>query len=392
MKAFSREVKLIGGSLLAAAVLIVLTALVTPPPVVRDQVPTSFNTGEKGIKGAFLALHRLGYQTARWEKPSAALADVDAARTTLVITAPRYNLIANETQGVKDFVRRGGWVLAAGSGAAAMLLSDPKAMQIDNHVCEAVPEGFSSLATVQHLHFEHTFQWKSIPTELELAQSCGDRAAAVLIPMGKGTVVLWSESAPMTNEGLKHDENLALLLASLPAAHSTVLFDEYLHGERDDLWSRTRGTPVLALKLQLGLLAAAILFSFSRRHGALRELHALPRTSPLEFAHSMGSVYHRGGAGEAAVTEAQRRFSDFLARQCGLSREMLDAGPAAMVEALRQRLNYTNPRLEALLEPPAGRIKPGPALARVQALDRARAEIARIVHKLHPTAENDARV
>jgi len=391
MKALSREAKLITGCLLGAAVLIVITALITPPPIVRSEVPTSFNTGEKGIKAAFLALSRMGYQTERWEKPASFLEQVDAEHTALVITAPQANLIANEQVDVKNFVRRGGWVLAAGSRAATMLLPDATGLEIDDKPCNAVQEGFSAPASVQHLHFEHTFLWKSLPDDVEFAQSCGDHAAVVLIPMGKGTVVLWSESAPMNNAGVKKDENLALLLASLPPPHTRVLFDEYLHGVRDDLWTRTGGTPVVALELQLGLIAAAILFTFTRRHPALRELVATPRTSPLEFSHSMGSVYHRGGAGEAAVAEAQHRLLEFLVQQCGISRQLLEAGPVALAEALAGRFNYTNTQLAALLEPPADRIKPAAALRQVRALHRAQAEIAQIVNKLHPTAENDSR-
>jgi hypothetical protein len=392
MKTWSREAKFILFCLLAAGLLIVVTALLTPAPVERDARPTTFNTGEKGIKAVFLALAQMGYETARWEKPSIDLGRVDAAHSTLVVTAPEGNLIANETQGVQEFVRRGGWVLAAGYGAAFLVLPDPTQLSVSSDPCDAHPEGTSAIAHIQHLHFEHAFKWKNTPPNPVFAQRCGANAAVVEIPMGKGRVVLWSESAPMNNAGVMKNENLELLLASLPPSHRTVLFDEYLHGVRDDLWSRTRGTPVMALKLQLGLIAAAILFSFSRRHGALREVDAAPRTSPLEFSHSMGSVYHRGGAGEAAIEQARRSFFDFLERQCGFSRETLNAGPAAIVEALSARFNYANPALEALLEPASGRIKPARALTRVQALHRIQAEIARIVNQLHPTAENDPRV
>lgn len=388
MRALSREGKIIVACLVAAVLLIVITAVVTPPPTERDERPTTFNTGEKGIKAAFLALGRMGYETARWEKPASDLAQLDAEHTTLVITAPQTNLIANEELGIKEFVRRGGWVLAAGSAAATMLLPDPSQLEYSDDACDTTPEGFSAIARVQHLHFEHTIKWKTLPTEVEFAQSCGDRSAVVLIPMGKGTVVLWSVSAPMNNAGVKKNENLELLLASLPASHHTVLFDEYLHDYHDDLWSRARGTPVLALELQLVLVALAILFTYTRRHAALRELETVPRTSPLEFSHSMGSVYQRGGAGEAAIEQARRRFFDFLERQCGFSKEMLEAAPVAIVQLLHERFNYTNPRLEALLAPATDRIKPARALTRVKALYRAQAEIDQIVNKLHPTAEN----
>ena len=95
MRALSREAKFIGGCLLAAAILIVITAVVTPPPVVRDGRPTSYNTSERGIKAAYLALAHLGYSTSRWEKPAHDLDQVDAEHSALVITAPLPGVMVN---------------------------------------------------------------------------------------------------------------------------------------------------------------------------------------------------------------------------------------------------------------------------------------------------------
>jgi hypothetical protein len=381
----SREGKFIAACLLAAVALIVATALLTPSANQRDGRPTSFNTGDEGLKAAFLALPALGYPTARWERPASDLGQVDAAKTVLVIANPQWEAILSEAEGVKEFARRGGWVLATGLGSATMLLPGADKIGLSEDGCQSEPEGLSTVARAGHLHFERTFEWKKDrPADLEYAQSCGDRAAVLLLPMGKGGIVLWSEAAPLTNAGAKKTENLRLLLASLPPAPRTVLFDEYVHGYQDYLWSKTSDTPVQALEWQLALVAALLIFSFARRHGPRRELATRPRTSPLEFAHSMGSVYHRAGAGEAAVEQARRSLLEFFERRCGFGRELLDSGPEVLCAALEDRFGYRCPWLVPLLAPAEGRIRPAVALKRVLQLNQARAEIGRIVNQ-HPS-------
>jgi hypothetical protein len=392
MKKLSREGTLIVWSLAAAVLLIVATAILTPAAVERDERPTSYNANKNGVKAAFLALGRLGYQTERWQRPSAELAGIDASSATLIVAAPRRDLIANEAVGILDFARRGGWVLATGSSAAVALLPDGHAIETRSGACDTKPENLGPIAHIPGLHFEQSIFWKQAPVDVEFAQSCGDRAAVLIFPVGHGAVLYWSQSHPMSNEGLRDNANLQLLLASLPANRRRVLFDEYVHDFSDTLWNHASQTPLIALRWQLALLMLALIFSFSRRHGPLRDLETTPRTSPLEFSHSMGSVYHRAGAGEAAVDQAQRGLFDFIEHRCCISRSILEQPPAAICQALANRLNYTNPALEALLVPPDGRLEPARALARVRALHDVIQEISLIVNKPNPATEKPHRV
>ncbi len=383
MNALTREQKFLAGCFVAAVLLIVITALIAPSAVERDPRPTSYNTGDYGTKAAFLALRRIGYDTERWERPSAELSGVDAAHTTLIVAGPQPNQMPEETPGLRAFVRRGGWILASGYSAAYSLLPEGPRPDISNNACDATPEGLSPAAHVQRLRFDVALEWKKLPTNVELAQTCADRAAVLLFHEGKGTVVVWSESRPMTNGGLKSEGNVALLLASLGAGRRLVLFDEYTHNYRDYLWSQAEGTPIHGLELQLLLLALMVVFSFGRRHGPLRELVRRPRTSPLEFAHSMGNVYHRAGAGEAAVDEARRRLYAFLQEQCGISQQVIESGSEGITHALQERLGYHDSSLPALLDAasPASRMQPAVALRIVQELHRITAELREIINK-----------
>src|SRR5262249_51074193 len=150
-------------------------------------------------------------------------------------------------------------------------------------------------------------RWKSDSVSVRVDQTCGDDAVIVHYASGKGEVVWWSSSDPLSNRGLKQDASLKLFLASLGGQDRTVLFDEYIHGARPDLWTTASGTPVKALEWQLVAVAALLIFSFGRRNGPLRSLVRTPRTSPLEFAESMGDLYRKAGAVSVATNCAERR-------------------------------------------------------------------------------------
>jgi hypothetical protein len=389
----SREQRIVGGGILAAVVLIVATAIVAPPAVERDSRPTTYNTGDSGAKAAFLALRRIGYETQRWQRPAAELDSIDAAHTTLVVASPLPNIMADEAIGMNAYVRRGGWILATDLSAAYSLLPEGPRPELSANPCSLMAEGFSTPAQVRKLQFKRLLSWTSLPANVDFAQSCGDRAGVLLFHLDKGTIVVWSESTPLTNAGLKDQANVALLLASLNPAGRHVLFDEYTHDYRDYLWSKAEGTPIGGLQAQLALVAILLVFSFARRHGPLRELLHVPRTSPLEFAHSMGNLYHRAGAGEAAIDEARGRLFVLLQERCGISRDILERGAEPICHALNERFGFRDPALPALLSPrpETSRIGSSAALREVKALHRIVAELNRIVNNIHSQRENTQR-
>ena len=117
-----------------------------------------------------------------------------------------------------------------------------------------------------------------------------------------------------------------------------MLFDEYFHGERASLWDTAKGLPLRQIAWQCCVVALLLVLSFGRRNGPLRLPVRLPRSSPLEFAESMGRLYGKAGATEAAVDGARRRLLKFLEEQCGIPREVLRSTPQAVVEAVEERL------------------------------------------------------
>ena len=170
-----------------------------------------------------------------------------------------------------------------------------------------------------------------------------------------------------------------------------MVFDESLHGAAKTLWDAAEGLPIHWLELQAALLFGLLMFSFSRRRGPLRMPLTLPRSSPVEFAESMGDLYEKAGATSAATEAAKRRLLRVLSREAGVSQQSLQEGPEAIAEALRARLGGDWSQLREHLvrckEMEHGKISAGSALALVKALSLD-AEIVRA--KLRPASAEPA--
>jgi hypothetical protein len=184
----------------------------------------------------------------------------------------------------------------------------------------------------------------------------------------------------MTNRGLKEDANLKLVLASVGRQGRGVLFDEYFHGQRASLWDTAKGLPIKQVAWQCSVAAVLMVLSFGRRNGPLRVPARVPRSSPLEFAESMGQLYRKAGATRAAVEGARRRLLRFLEDQCGVSREVLRSTPQAIVEAVEERLGGRWSRMgEHLMqaaESEHNAITVASTLELVKALDRDQRDLA----------------
>jgi hypothetical protein len=99
----------------------------------------------------------------------------------------------------------------------------------------------------------------------------------------------------------------------------------------------------------------------------------LPRSSPVEFAESMGDLYAKGEATVAAVDAAKRRLVRVLVREAGLLQTTVDAGPEAIAEALKVRLGGDWSELErdlkAARETADEKLKGRSALALVRSME-----------------------
>jgi hypothetical protein len=366
----------VGGVML---VLIVAMAVVRPARSSDDPKPTTTNTGPRGAKAAYLTLQRVGRTTREWNHPLAEfndeMDDATAARTTLVLAEPEYaqtELPRLRTE-IERLLKRGGRVLATGKSGAE-LLPDGEVKQpgmVQPNVCETTPEGPGMLARAGSVEMAETAQWASTAARFEVEQRCGEEAVVVRYAVGDGEAVWWSSAEPLENSELKNDSDLRLLLASVGAGRD-VIFDESLHGAAKTMWDEAKGLPLWWMALQCALFFALMVFSFSRRRGPLRMPVTLPRSSPVEFATSMGDLYEKAGATSAATEAARRRLLRVVSREAGISQESVKGGPEAIAEALKARLGgdwgQVKEHLTRCREMEHGKTSADGALALVRAL------------------------
>jgi hypothetical protein len=367
-------------------VMIVGVSILAPQSAENDPRPTTTNSGPHGAKAAYLTLEALGRKSSEWNHSLAELnedlSDAQASRTTLILAAPEYDATEREAlaAGVKQFLERGGRVLATGpTGALLLTGGEVKAPGlIESGLCHTTPEGPGPLARAGSVEMVDSSKWVSEGPQYRVEQRCGEDAVVVRFAVGRGEAVWWSSSAPLENAELTDDADLRLLLASV-GPERNVVFDESLHGAVKTLWDAAKGLPLRWLALQAMLLFALLVVSFSRRRGPLRSPVRLPRSSPVEFATSMGDLYEKAAASGAATEAAKRRLLRVLTSEAGVAQGPIEEGPEAIAEALQERLGGEWPRLSEHLQEARKAQHEAIAMSSALALVRALSEDAKNV-------------
>lgn len=331
----------------AVLLIVVLVSIVAPASATNDPRPSSYSTAPGGVKAAYLTLQATGQPVARWEQSLQDLPLAEAPGTTLILAEPMYSALEKDrlVGALHSFLEHGGRLLTTG-GSGALLL--PRGAVSGSRrfgaLCYTEPEGPGPLALVGKVEMEDQVRWNEEAAAggpaLRVEQRCGPDAVVVRLPVGQGEAIWWSSASPMTNAELHNDADLKLLLASVGPGRR-VLFDESLQQPVRSKWTAARGLPLWSLLAQAGLVFALLVFSFSRRRGPIRLPVGVPRSSPVEFARSMGSLYERAGATGVAVAAARRRLQRVLVRKGGLPQTMVqraaegDAAPLANLLAAR---------------------------------------------------------
>jgi Domain of unknown function (DUF4350) len=363
-----RKFLIICGALLIA--LTGATLALEPPPEERSSgFPSSYSTAAAGSKAAYLLLQDLGYQVERWNLSPSDLPS--GGNTVLILADPFVASSSQERVALRQFVFNGGRLLVTGAlGASLVGESGVKVQPGDFSSWTTFAAESPSLLTrgAPDIAMKTGVRWARLRADHLGVYADKDGATVVGIPVGRGMIVWWADSGPLTNSGLTQASNLRLFLNSLgprtapvaevqqpaqpgvrPAGRQAtrVLWDEYFHGERLGFWSYLGKTPVPWFLVQLALVFAGILFSYGRRAGPLRPLVQESRLSPLEFVETLGDLYERKGAATGALEIAFQRFRGQLAGRLG-------ARPSAGIEELyrgaRERLGWTVPGLWETLQ------------------------------------------
>ena len=380
--ASDRKILLIGGGLL---LLMLIASVVLAPPgdELNSPIPSTYSARSGGAEAAYLLLLQLHYSVRRWENPPTEL--LASPKTSLLILAEPFQPPSErERKALTAFVNDGGHVLFTGANIrtfffdAAVSNSPPDPAWTS--FSPTIPSRFA--VTARRVTFQPEAYWGALDAS-QLALY-GEPYSPVVVSwkLGGGEILWWAGSTPLTNAGITKDDNLAFFLDTLknwPSGETyEIYWDEYFHGQRSSLWSYVSKTSLVWGLLQIGVIAFALLFTFSRRSGPIYVPVEVSRLSPLEYVETLGGLYERAGAASSAVAISYQRFRSLLTRQLGLPSNMPDR---ELGQAAEERLGWKESGVSELLQQAAnashaGKLPRGEALDLVQKLERQAARLA----------------
>lgn len=355
-------------------IFIAVLALFSPANDNDDPTPSSYSTAPHGARAAYTLLQQAGYQVERQSEPLTQIEDRVDEHTTVILAEPFLQNVIAAQQAAKALLDKGARILV--TGFAGGLLVPGNAMQGNRFppsACDADANGFGELAGSGTIRITPEAHWTQSNPLHQVAYTCQGDAVAVTYKAGKGTVIWWAGSLPLENSGIQQADNLVFFLNSIgPQATTHVFWDESLHGDSPSLLFYTQGTPLRLIGWQLLLVAALLLWSYGRRSGPLRPDPISHRATPIEFVHSLGSLYQASSATQTAVSDAYQQFRQQLERLAGIPQTLVAEAPGMSV-ALAQRFGPHAERLQQTLVASEQaremeKLSPKTALARVQAL------------------------
>jgi hypothetical protein len=344
LKIDPRDRKLLLGSAVVFILLIVGAVIFGGEAGQKQEAPTSYSTASGGAKGAYLLLGQSGYNVQRWEKPL-----VDLPKTATVILAdPMEAPTRQERESLGNFLSDGGRIIATGMFSGTFLpendsVPDMLLGMTSKKVSAVSPSAITRAAP--EITIDPQARWPSYSAAYALYGD-GDEVVVVKYPYGRGEVLWWAAATPLTNAGLKEPGNLEFLLACLGGTKSPILWDEYIHGYREDLGSSVAHSPLKWLLLQLALLGLAVVATFSRRSGPLSAPVTDVRLSPLEFVQTLGGLYENAGTASVAVDICYQRFRYWLTRRLGVANNISSND---LESAVRDRWAHKDEHFGAIL-------------------------------------------
>jgi hypothetical protein len=346
----SGDRKLLIGAGVMLATLIVASAYLSPKHrSAASGYPSSYSGGWDGAKGPFLLLQNLHYHVERWEKSPTELSGTPS-HEILILAGPTQTPSPEEKSAIFDFLQQGGRIVASGAGATKLLpdappLSESYAIEETTKFPALLPSPLMRGAPEISMFPPDDWQPKSASQLVVYGNE--ETAAVITYPVGKGQVIWWGNSAPLTNGRIRESGNLPLFLNSIGLPDGVrVLWDEYFHGAHGSLWSYIARTPLLWGALQFGIVFLAIVATYSRRQGPISLPARVSRLSPLEFIETLGDLYSSAHAGSAAVRIAYQRLRFQLTRQLGLPPNVADAD---LARSASTALAWNEPEFSATL-------------------------------------------
>jgi hypothetical protein len=342
--------KLLIGAGVLLVILIVASAYLSPKDSSgRSAYPSSYSAEWDGAKAPYLLLQNLHYYVERWEESPTEIGGAPS-NEVLILAGPTQTPSDEEKSAIFEFLQQGGRIVASGSGAVKLLpdappLSEDYLTEETTKFPALLPSPLMRGAPEISMFPPDDWQPKS-PSQLVIYGN-EETAAVITYQVGKGQVILWGNSSPLTNGGIRESGNLPFFLNSIgPPEGVRVLWDEYFHGAHGTLWSYIARTPLIWGVAQFVIVFLTIVATYSRRQGPVSVPAKVSRLSPLEFVETLGDLYSSAHAGSAAVRIAYQRLRFQLTRQLGIA---TNASNADVAHGASQALAWNEQEISATL-------------------------------------------
>ena len=277
-------------------------------------VPSSYSSGDSGAKAAFLLLQNTGYSPRRWSDDPRKLASLPPGAT--LILADPFPADEPDLQAVREFVSKGGRVVATGVGAAFFFPQKRFSPGMPHFQWKSYkPQEPSDLTRgIDEIKLAPQYYFDSAKGEIPFAD--GDERPVTRFSYGAGEVIWWSTSDPLTNAGIRESDNAQLLLNSVgDPGRGPVLWDEYFHQGSKTVLDSVIDSPIRWALVQAALIGVIVCFTFSRRFGPVRQSVAASRLAPMEYVETLAALYSRTGAAHVTVEIVYERFRAALQRR-----------------------------------------------------------------------------
>lgn len=356
--------KLLWGAGAATILILAATAAFAPPAAEQGEaVPSSYSSASGGALAAYLLLADLHYPVRRWEDPPEELPEPKPRpdgrgwerRALLILADPSQMPSKDESEALRRFLRSGGQILFCGASIKSFFPAAGSSSTPESAWKEFFPNFPSGISRgADRIAMRPQAYWPEISSSQLALYGNKEHSVVVSWHFGEGQLLWWAGATPLTNAGIREADNLGLFLNSVASPSGdplSIYWDEYFHGESGSLWSYVAGTPVAWGIAQIGLIALAVLFTFSRRSGPIAAPAAVSRLSPLEFVETMGGLYQHAGAASGAVEVSYRRVRLELSRRLGLPAAVSDP---ELAQAAAERLGFSKADFAGSLERGAG--------------------------------------
>ncbi len=198
--------------------------------------------------------------------------------------------------------------------------------------------------------------------------SSGDKNILVDVPYGSGRIVFLTDPFIVSNAGINLVDNAPLGVNITASNGGLIAFDEYHHGygtNNNRLLQYFAGTPVIAIFLQIVLLAGLILFSQSRRFARAIPGNEPNRLTKLEYVAAMAELQRRTKSYDLAIENIYTDFRRRAARAVGA--DVFTVSTEELAKMIGERAEIDAAEIAALLRQ-CEEITRGAAVSKKEAL------------------------